>query len=86
MPRAKRLTIEERVSRLERPITASRIAPRAITATKLARNAVTPGKLSSDVIPALIADPSFNRSIASVLPEVLATPAFDRVVRQCCRK
>ncbi|NIK69326.1 hypothetical protein [Paenibacillus sp. BK720] len=81
MPRAKRLTVEERVSRLERPITASRIAPRAITATKLARNAVTPGKLSSDVIPALIASPNFNRSIVSALPEVLATPAFDRVVR-----
>ncbi|CAM3557553.1 hypothetical protein PALU110988_28755 [Paenibacillus lupini] len=81
MARSKRLTIEQRVSKLELPITARRIAPRAITTTKLARNAVTSSKISANVIPALIASPSFNRSIVSALPEVLATPAFDRVVR-----
>jgi hypothetical protein len=81
LARSKRLTIEERVSKLELPLTARRIAPRAITTTKLASNAVTSSKISSDVIPALIASPSFNRSIVSALPEVLASPAFDRVVR-----
>lgn len=79
--RRRRLTIEERVDRLEAPITARRIAPRAITTTKLARNAVTPSKISPGVIPALISNPNFNRSIVSVLPNLIATPAFDRVVR-----
>jgi hypothetical protein len=79
--RRRRLTVEERVSRLELPITARRIAPRAITSTKLARNAVTPRTISPHVIPSLISHPTFNRSIVSVLPNLIATPTFDKVVR-----
>ncbi|WP_405452335.1 hypothetical protein [Paenibacillus sp. HJGM_3] len=87
----RRLTLTERVSRLERPVTArriaaravtsSKIAPRAVTSTKIARRAVTASKISSNVIPALVSNPRFNRSVQEVLPELIATPAFDKVVR-----
>ncbi|WP_337100508.1 hypothetical protein [Paenibacillus sp. YIM B09110] len=79
--RRRRLTVEERVSRLELPIKARRIAPRAVTSTKLARYAVTSRTISPNVIPSLISHPTFNRTIVSVLPNLIATPAFDKVVR-----